>query len=287
MSKKTIILFVLFLGLSSGIVAQDSLGTVLQDFDSRQDFVHHLLTHNILFSGANHPQFQLMQPRISQASSMVSGTMLFYLILGVCFLLAVIRLGFQKYFKDLFRAFFSPTLSQRQLKDQLYQTPFPGFALNLFFTVSAGIYLYLVLLKTGYLTLAEPLYLVVFFMLLFAVIYILKYVVLRICGWLFGLHELMDNYIFTLFLINKVLGIILLPFSLILAFSPSGMAQSFLNISIIFITILFIYRYVRVLPIVKSQGSFRKFHFFLYLCGFEVAPILIIGKLTLIWLNGA
>ncbi len=260
---------------------------VLKSFDNRQDFVHYLLTNNRLFKGIDHPQMRLMSFRASRMPGHINKAVLFYLLLGVCFLLALIRLGFRKYFTDLFRAFFSPTLSQRQLKDQLHQTPFPAFALNVFFTVSLGVYLYLVLLKTQYLSLESPLYLVAFFILLMMLIYLLKYVILRVGGWLFGYHELMDNYIFTLFLINKILGIGLLPFSLILAFSPTRLSGVFFNLSIIFIGLLLVYRYIRVFPFVKSQAAFSKFHFFLYLCGFEIAPVLIIAKLTLIWLNGA
>lgn len=247
----------------------------------------YLLTNNRLFSGIQQPKMRLMQSRMSALTWQSDKTTLFYLLLGVCFLLALIRLGFRKYFNDLFRAFFSPTLSQRQLKDQLHQTPFPAFALNVFFTISIGVYLFLVLLKTQYLPPGSPLYLVVFFILLIMVIYLLKYVVLRIGGWLFGYHELMDNYIFTLFLIHKILGIVLLPFSLILAFSPTGLSSVFFNLSLIFIALLLVYRYIRVFPFVKSQAAFSRFHFFLYLCGFEIAPVLIIAKLTLIWLNGA
>src|SRR5699024_7386443 len=210
-----------------------------------------------------------------------------YLLLGLCFLLAVIRYGFRKYFKDLFRAFYSPTLSQRQLKDQLRQTPFPAFALYVFFVFSGGIYLYLILLHMRYVSITDPLYLAVFFIGLLILSYTLKYVILRLCSWLFGVRELIDNYIFTLYLINKILGVILLPFILILAFSPPVLSNASLNISLILVAFLFLYRYARVFPMVQPPVNLSKFHFFLYLCGLEIEPILIIGKLTLIWLNGA
>lgn len=256
-------------------------------FQDRREFVQYLLRHNRIFKKMDQPVLRLMPPIKEKRAVAVEETRLFYLVWGIFFLLALIRLGFRKYFKDLFRAFFSPTLSNRQLKEQLSQTPFPAFALNLFFTLSLGFYLYLVLLHIGYIRMEYPLYLVGVFVFLFIFVYLVKYILLRVCGWLFGLSELMDNYIFTLFLINKVLGVVLLPFILLIAFSAPELSATALNISIVGIILLLIYRYVRIFPMVKSQFSFSKFHFFLYLCGFEIAPILIIGKLTLIWLNGA
>ncbi len=255
-------------------------------FDGRRQFVQYLISHNRIFEKADQPVEQFMPP-VEEVALTRDKTNLFYVILGVFSLLALLRLGFRKYFQDLFRAFFSPTLSNRQLREQLYQTPFPAFALNLFFTISLGLYLYLVLLHTGYLRMEYPLYLLGVFVFLFIIVYLVKFLLLRLCGWLFGLSDLMDHYVFTLFLINKVLGVILLPFALLIAFSTPGLSALALDISIVGIILLVAYRYIRVFPLVKSQFSFSKFHFFLYLCGFEIAPILIIGKLTLIWLNGA
>ena len=257
-----------------------------RSFDRPTVFADYLLAHNRFFDDSLPPEKQLMPLGIRQGREASHRSLLFYLLLGVCFLLALIRMGFSKYFQDLFQAFISPTLSQRQLKDQLYQTPFPAFALNVFFSLSAGIYLYLVLLRTGYIPDEDPLYLAALFVVFLMFSYSFKYVILRLCGWLFGYYELMDNYIFTLFLINKILGVVLLPFVLLLAFSTPGWSNAALHISIVLVAILFIYRYIRVFPLIKSQIAFSKFFFLLYICAFEIAPILIIGKLTLLWLKG-
>ncbi|RFS22434.1 DUF4271 domain-containing protein [Chitinophaga silvatica] len=212
---------------------------------------------------------------------------LIYLIAGVVLLLSIIRLSYRKYFADLFRAFLNPTLSQRQLKDQLSQSPFPNFLLNAFFAISLGLYLYLVLFNLQIFPQAEPWLLIPGLILLVVIIYLVKYIVLRFCGWLFGNSELADAYIFILFLINKVLGILLVPFLVIMAFCKPQIANTFLYISLFFIALLVVYRYIRSYSLVKQYLSFSKLHFFLYLCAFEVAPVLILIKvLQNIWLTG-
>lgn len=211
---------------------------------------------------------------------------LVYLVGGVLLLLGVIRTSYLKYFSDLFRAFFNPTLSQRQLKDQLSQSPFPNFLLNFFFAISMGLYLYLLMYRLNYPTNAIAWMLIPGLMVLVGVIYLVKYVVLRFCGWLFGNEELIDAYVFILYLINKVLGIMLAPFLVVLAFCKPEIAGTCLYISIFFIVLLVVYRYVRSYSLIRQYLSFSKLHFFLYLCAFEVVPVLIITKVLLLWLTG-
>ena len=209
-----------------------------------------------------------------------------YLVGGVLLLLGVIRTSYLKYFSDLFRAFFNPTLSQRQLKDQLSQSPFPNFLLNFFFAISMGLYLYLLMYRLNYPTNAIAWMLIPGLMVLVGVIYLVKFVVLRFCGWLFGNEELIDAYVFVLYLINKVLGIMLAPFLVVLAFCEPQIAAACLYISIFFIVLLVVYRYIRSYSLIRQYLSFSKLHFFLYLCAFEVVPVLIITKVLLLWLTG-
>ncbi|MFD2889818.1 DUF4271 domain-containing protein [Chitinophaga cymbidii] len=211
---------------------------------------------------------------------------LVYLVGGVLLLLGIIRTTYLKYFSDLFRAFLNPTLSQRQLKDQLSQSPFPNFLLNAFFVVSLGLYLYLMMYRLNYPTDAIAWMLIPGLMLLVGIIYAVKYIVLRFCGWLFGNEDLIDAYVFILYLINKILGVLLAPFLVILAFCEPQIAVTSLYISVFFIVLLIVYRYVRSYSLVRQYLSFSKLHFFLYLCAFEVVPVLIITKVLLIWLTG-
>ncbi|WP_072358535.1 DUF4271 domain-containing protein [Chitinophaga sancti] len=211
---------------------------------------------------------------------------LVYVMGGVVLLLGIIRLSYLKYFTDLFRAFMNPTLSQRQLKDQLSQSPFPNFLLNAFFVISLAMYLYLLMYRQNYISVNNAWMVIPALIILVALVYSVKYVALRFCGWLFGSAELADAYIFILYLINKVLGILLVPFLVILAFCTPELARAFLYISVFFIIILVAYRYIRSYSVVKQYLSFSRLHFFLYLCAFEVAPVLIITKVLLVWLTG-
>ncbi len=98
---------------------------------------------------------------------------------------------------------------------------------------------------------------------------------------LFGSGALIDGYIFIIYLINKVMGIALLPFIIIMAFCPPEIATISLYVALSFILLLVIYRYIRAYGLIKNYIYFSKLHFFLYLCAFEIAPLLLIYKVLL------
>ena len=256
-------------------------------FPDTRAFTAYLLSHNNTFRLQGAPSEDMAVIREDDGRSARTHTELFYVITAVIFFLAVIRVTFTKYFSDLVRAFFNPTLSQRQLREQLSQTPFPALLLNVFFTLSSGLYLFVILRHARYITVRNPLVLIPVFMGLFMVIYVVKYAFLRFTGWLFNYPEVTGGYVFTLYMVNKMLGVALLPFILVVAFADPDVATVAINISVVLIILLFAYRYVRSYALVKNQIFFNKFQFFIYLCGFEIAPVLIIGKLVLLWLNGA
>ena len=66
-------------------------------------------------------------------------------------------------------------------------------------------------------------------MALLAAIYLVKFVVLKFIGWVFSISRATDIYIFIVFLVNKMLGIFLLPFLIVIIFSGQECARSFHN----------------------------------------------------------
>jgi hypothetical protein len=196
--------------------------------------------------------------------------------------IALFRFVHPAYFRNLFRAFRNATLSSRQLKDQLQQDYRPGILMNLFFCFSAALFTVQVIRYFGYVAIfrGHDFGLVLgVSVLVFALIYSARYVFLKLAGWLFQIPEMMDNYAFHIFLLNKIAGIILIPFTIVLAFGSGAWVQVSLLIAFITLCFLIIYRYVRSRKLFQYFLKFSKFHFFLYLCASEILPIAILIRL--------
>ena len=207
---------------------------------------------------------------------------LFYYLIFLLILFGLLKRAFAKYFYDLFRVFFKTTLKQRQTQEQLLQSSLASVFMNSFFVLSAGLYVNF-LLQYFQLVISDNFWLqYVYCAGALAAIYLVKYIGLKITGWLFNVSNATDSYTFIVFIINKMLGIFLLPFLLLLAFANDPLYGSVMVISWLGIGLLLIYRFILSYGALRKEVKLNSFHFILYILGFEVIPLLLIYKLLLL-----
>jgi hypothetical protein len=210
----------------------------------------------------------------------VSKDDLFYLMAGIVFVLAFIRAMFSKYFKNMFLLFFQTSLRQKQTRDQLLQAGLASLLSNLLFVLSAALYITLLIryknwtdLPFWWLALGSAA------ILLF--VYLMKYLFLLFTGWVFNTKEAAGSYIFVVFLVNKVLGVLLVPFLLILSFGSAELVQVAVTASIGVILLLFGYRYWVSFVAIRNKLKVNALHFLLYLCAVELLPLVLIYKILI------
>ena len=97
------------------------------------------------------------------------------------------------------------------------------------------------------------------------------------------MSEAADSYVFIVFIINKMIGILLLPFLVVLAFAVGNVYTVGLTLSWCLFGGLLIYRLILSFGAVRNQVRVNLFHFFLYLCAFEIAPLLLVYKGLLLY----
>ena len=188
-----------------------------------------------------HPFFRFTNPtRLGVSYRKREGKeALFYTMVGLLLFFAIIRNGFGRYIQDLFKIFFRTTVRQRQIKEQLIQSPLPSLLLNLFFMLSMGMFLALVIQNLGWSSGYSFWALLLYSMVVLVIIYFFKFVILKFIGWILQVREAADNYIFIVFLTNKVIGMLLLPFIIVLAFTYGGISQVALTSGLLMIAEFF------------------------------------------------
>jgi len=209
----------------------------------------------------------------------------FYLIIGMLFYLAFIKVTFPKYFSNVFQLIFQSPVRQKQTREQLQQNNLASLFSNILFILNASIFVSLIAVKNAWVDVS--LYAcIAYSAAIFAGLYLFKFLFLWFSGWLFSQTEAIGNYSFIVFLTNKVMGVFLIPVILLLAFSPLSVQDFAYNSAIIVISILFVYRYLVSFSIVRASLKVSAFHFFLYLCTCEVLPMLVLYKLTMDFISG-
>jgi hypothetical protein len=210
---------------------------------------------------------------------------IFYALLILVAALSFLRFFYVRYFNNLFQVFFNTSLRQSQLTDQLLQARLPSMLYNLMAAFSGGIFFYFLLKYFGWLNEKKPLDVMLFSSLFILAIYLIKFISLKFTGWLSGYSTITNTYIFIIFLINKILGILLLPLIIIMAFSVPLLIKVSVIIAILLTSLMFLLRFFRSYSLLQNQVKISPAHFMLYIIGVEIMPLLLIYKALLFLLS--
>ena len=209
---------------------------------------------------------------------------LFYLLCLVLLILGLFRTFFTGYFKNLFRVYFNTSLRQTQLSDQLQQATLPSLILNIFFAITAGIYIWLLFNFYHPPRLFSGRALLPFCIVSIAVLYFCKFCILKFMGWISDVQESTNSYIFAIFLVNKITGIFLVPIIILLAFVNRQWLPAILNVSFMIVGLLFLSRYVKSYGAIEKKIPLNPLHFIIYIAGAEIIPLFILYKVAIDYL---
>lgn len=268
---------------SDSIVLQDSIKKVIKPSPIKKftgiDSTYAHFLQNPFLPLQKKAVYQIVKVRLPKQKDD-----LFYLLAGLVFYLACIKLMFYRYYDNLFRLFFQPSFRQKQTREQLMQSNFPSLLLNLFFILSAGTYVALLVNHYQVISLS---FLNVFLYCIagLAVLYASKYLLISFSGWVFNVKEAASTYIFAVYLVNKILGIFLVPFIFLLAFASQQIIEISTTISILLIILIFLYRYIISYNPVRREVKVSPLHFTIYILAFEILPLLFIYKSLILYLS--
>jgi hypothetical protein len=211
---------------------------------------------------------------------------LFYTVVGLLLVFAIIKNSFRRYLSDLFGSYFRTTMRQRQVKEQLQQNPLPSLFYNIFFVLSGAVFASLLFYHFDIGAEQMPYWMLVLYCALgLGIIYGGKFTLLKFFGWAFRMREATDTYIFIVFSTNKVLGILLLPFIILLAFTAGGVNSASVTLSLVMVACLVAYRFFLAYIAINHTVRINFFHFLVYLAAFEIVPVLLINKLLFLFLR--
>lgn len=256
-----------------------SLAIPQSKIKSYQSTVNDLLSSNKFINVKEAPVYF-----IAEKKQFTGKEFIFYILCIMVLILGVFKTFYRSYFNNLFRVFFNTSLRQTQLTDQLLQAKLPSLILNIFFTISAGIFLWLLFTYYHPPQLINRKLLLPFCILAIGVLYFVKYCTLKFIGWVSSMQQIVNSYIFIIFLVNKISGIILVPFLVILAFSLPLWIHYITTVAIFIIILFFLSRYIKTYGVLENKLPLNAFHFLIYIIATEIIPILILYKVTIDYL---
>jgi hypothetical protein len=174
--------------------------------------------------------------------------------------------------------FFQTSIRQKQTREQLLQDSWAGLLINVLFFLSAGLFVTL-LTKYKSWSILPFWNLYGYITALLVIIYVGKFLFIGFAGWVFNNKEAAQGYVFLVSMVNRIMGIVLIPFIVFLAFAHQQLLNIVVTLSIGLVVILFLYRYLVSFGSLRNNLKINPFHFFIYLCTVEVIPMALIYKL--------
>ena len=111
-------------------------------------------------------------------------------------------------------------------------------------------------------------------------IYMIRHIVLMTLGSFFPVHRETSQFSFVIMQFNLFIGLILFGLNWLLAFGITELSKPLIFIGLSTVVLLYLIRQFRGLLLGARIVSHYKFHFFLYLCAVEFAPILMLYKVV-------
>ncbi len=209
-------------------------------------------------------------------------TFVFYLFLLISGIFIFVKQRYPSHFEGLLRSLTNVNMARQFFEDPRWQAPIMHWLLNINMVLIFATVLFLILRKVLFVPGLSDLYPFVLFGILassVAIFHIAKRLLTKAIATLLPFGTTISFYQFNIDLIYVILSILIAPFTWLLAYGYTGLAQ-LSAIVIVCMTLVFIaYRAYKGLFIARPIIMRYKFHFFVYLCTLEIAPLLIISKL--------
>ena len=202
-----------------------------------------------------------------------------YFSLGFLLILAWLRLIYTKFIVNIFSATVNYQLAQKVFREAGIVQWRISLFLNVFYFLSTGIFLYLVIDYFEYypaelagLKLLGGIY---GFLMAYS---LFRFIILKATGKVFNKSTLFNEAIFHNLLFNKITGVVVLPFILLIAYTRGIYQDISIYAGLASLVGLYFMRFIRMFIFVKKSNVLL-FYFILYLCTLEIMPVLVIIKL--------
>ena len=182
-------------------------------------------------------------------------------------ILAFLKFNFPNLFALAIKSFYNQKYSNQFLreetnsKNKFYLLPIFILSIGLFFCYNKLSFIFYVKIIS-----------------LITLYFLVKYILLISVGYIFEKNYLFEEIIFHSFIYEKVAGIFLFPLILIFYYGSFDNLVVYYLINIFLILILN-YKWIRLLYLSFFNSSLHKAHIIIYLCTFEVLPLVILIKL--------
>lgn len=200
----------------------------------------------------------------------------------VLFLIAWVKNTYPRRFYQLLRSFINRQSLLQVMREELVFSHRGSIVLTIVYIFIGGMFLTLAGMMFNFKIIEQNDQLLIQFLywcLVILLVYFLKWLA---NGLFFGLiqrPEYFQTQLFIISVFNKVIGLILLPITILAAYLPLNISLTLIQIGMVLWAIILIYRLIKEVTISLSY-KIPSLYIIFYLCAFEISPFIIGIKLV-------
>jgi hypothetical protein len=200
------------------------------------------------------------------------------IIIGLLLYTALLNIALNNDVTFVLQSFYSKRVLSQAGKDDALVSTWAFLGLFLLFCLTFGLFLYQLAAYKGVYYTSSGTRLFVLLTVGVIGLFALKFIVLKILGFVFDVNRLVSEYLNILHLTYFNIAFVFLPVVICFSLLAAQYIHVLLILTLIIIIIIFIWQYVRSSVNIISTFRFHKFYLFTYLCALEICPILILIK---------
>ncbi len=237
-------------------------------------------------SNTDTTQKVVQQPSATMPSllepSVYSKNFLFWVFLISLILMAFVVANARAAIANAYAAISSDSALRQIYKEPMGWGSVAYLALYVMFWLNLAIFIYLLLAHYGISSQYGKLTTFMFCLGGVGLIYMIRHSVLYIISKVFPIEKEVRTYNFIILTVGILLGLILMPLNIFIAYSPDSLSQLFIYGAYATILLAYLVRSLRGLTVASPFLVDNKFHFLLYLCTVEFAPLMMLVKMILL-----
>lgn len=186
---------------------------------------------------------------------------------------------FRSIFGKTYRAFLNDNILSILYRERGSILISPYSILYLMFLINAGIFVFLLTHHFQFSPFENRLYNLILSIGVVFALFLAKHWVLQILAYVFPIEKEMQLYNFTIVVFGIMIGILLIPANILIAYAPASLTSIIIYSTLGLIGLVYLFRSLRGVFLANKFVLFHKFHFLLYICTVELAPVFILLKL--------
>jgi len=203
-------------------------------------------------------------------------------VLAIIFILviytALLNVAINKDIQHVVQSFYSKRVLGQSSKEDVYINFWSFVALFLLFGFTFGLFIYQWSVYNNTYYSISGVNLFVSLSVLVLGLAGVKFIALKIIGFIFDINKLVSEYVSVLYLTYFNTAFIFLPVVVCFSLLNAVFIPYLLTVSLVLTIVVFAWLFMRSSLNIISNFRFHKFYLFIYLCALEICPILILIK---------